>query len=122
MITNVKTVAVYVADQDAAVRFYTEKLGFEVRNNQPLGPQGNWLEVAPPGAETRVVIFPRTMMEGWEQRKLSIVLGCEDVETAYRELSAKGVVFKETPTKMAWGTFAILPDLDGNEIVLAEGT
>ena len=48
MITNIRTVAVYVADQDAALRFYTEKLGFEVRNSQPMGPQGNWLEVAPP--------------------------------------------------------------------------
>lgn len=122
MITNIRTVAVYVADQDAALRFYTEKLGFEVRNSQPMGPQGNWLEVAPPGAETRMVIFPRTMMEDWEQRKPSIVLGCEDTEAAYRELSEKGVVFKETPTKMAWGTFAILVDPDGNEIVLTEGT
>ena len=122
MITNVKTVAVYVADQDVALQFYTEKLGFEVRNNQPMGPKGSWLEVAPAGGDTRVVIFPRAMIEDWEQRKPSIVLGCEDTEIAYRELSAKGVVFKQTPTKMAWGTFAIFVDPDGNEIVLAEGT
>ena len=121
MITSVMTVAVYVSDQEAALKFYTEKLGFEVRNNQPMGPQGNWLEVAPPGAQTRLVVFPRSMMEDWEQRKPSIVFGCEDVEAAHRELSERGVDFKQTPTEEAWGTYAVFADPEGNEFVLVEG-
>ena len=121
MITNVKTVAVYVSDQEAALRFYTETLGFEVRNNQPMGAQGNWLEVAPPGAQTRVVIYPRSMMEDWEQRRPSVVLGCEDTEAAFQELSKRGVRFTQMPAKMAWGTFAIFADPDGNEFVLTAG-
>ena len=64
MITNVKTVAVYVSDQEEAVRFYTEKLGFEVRRNQLMGPGGNWIEVAPPGAQSRVVIYHPRHDEG----------------------------------------------------------
>ena len=122
MITNAMTVAVYVADQEAARRFYTEKLGFEVRNDQPMGQQGNWLEVAPLGAQTRVVIFPRSMMEDWEQRKPSVVFGCDDIQANYNELSEKGVEFKQTPTKMAWGTFAVFSDPEGNEFVLVEGS
>lgn len=102
MITNVKTVAVYVSDQEAALRFYTEMLGFEVRSNQPMGPRGNWLEVAPPGAETRVVVYPLEMMEGWEQRKRSMVFGCEDTEATCQELSNQGVSFTQGATKMAW--------------------
>ena len=117
MITNVKTVAVYVSDQEAALRFYTEKLGFEVRRNEPMGAQGSWLEEAPPGAETRVVIYPRSMMVDWEARKPSIVLGCQDTEAAHRKLSQRGVDFIQKPTKMAWGIFAIFKDLDGNEFV-----
>ena len=58
MISNVKTTAVYVSDQEAALRFYTETLGFEIRNNQPMGPRGNWIEVAPPGADTLMADVP----------------------------------------------------------------
>jgi predicted enzyme related to lactoylglutathione lyase len=121
MITNVKTVAVYASDQREAVRFYTEKLGFEVRRNQPMGPGGNWIEVAPPGAQSRVVIYPRDMMKDWQERKPSIVLGCEDVEATHRELSESGVTFTQEPKKMPWGTFAVFADPDGNEFVLTEG-
>lgn len=121
MITNVKTTAVYVSDQEAALRFYTETLGFQVRNNQPMGPQGNWIELAPPEAETRVVIFPREMMEDWEQRRPSIVFGCEDTQAVFQQLAQRGVEFKQEPTKMAWGTFAIFVDPDGNEFVLTDG-
>ena len=121
MITNVKTAAVYVSDQDAALRFYTEKLAFEVRQNQSMGSAGSWIEVAPPGAETRIVVYSRSMMEDWEQRKPSIVFGCEDAEATYDELVKRGVSFTQKPTKMKWGTFAIFSDPDGNEFVLTEG-
>ncbi len=121
MITNIKTVAVYVSDQEVALRFYTEKLGFEVVRNQPMGPRGNWIEVAPAGAQTRMVMYPRSMMEDWEQRKPSIVLGCEDTESTYRALSERGVDFTQAPTKIPWGTFATFVDPDGNEFVLAQG-
>jgi hypothetical protein len=50
MIANIKTVAVYVSDQTAALRFYTEKLGFEVRRTESMGSDGTWVEVAPRGA------------------------------------------------------------------------
>ncbi|MFQ5934108.1 MAG: VOC family protein [Dehalococcoidia bacterium] len=122
MITNVRTAAVYVSDQEAALRFYTEKLGFEVRRTESMGRHGSWLEVAPPGAQSRLVIYPRAMMEDWEQRKPSIVFGCDDIEKTYSELAERDVKFTQTPTKMRWGTFAIFADPDGNEFVLSEGT
>ena len=121
MITNVTTVAVYVTDQEAALRFYTEKLGFEVRRNEPMGPGGSWIEVAPPGAQTRVVIYPRAMMKGWEHLKPSIVFGCEDTESTYRELAERGVNFTQAPTKMPGGMFSKFVDPDGNEFLLAQG-
>ena len=121
MITNVKTAAVYVSDQDSALQFYTENLGFEVRQNQSMGRAGSWIEVAPPGAETRIVVYPRSMMEDWGQRKPSIVFGCENAEATHDELVKRGVSFTQKPTKMKWGTFAIFSDQDSNEFVLTEG-
>lgn len=121
MITNIRTVGVYVSDQEAALRFYTEVMGFEVRADRSMGRQGRWLEVAPPGAQSRLVLYPRAMMEDWDKRKTSVVLGCPDIESEYERLSGSGVTFLQTPTKMKWGSFAVLADPDGNEFVLAEG-
>ena len=64
--------------------------------------------MAAPGAQTRLVIYPRSMMKDWEQCKPSIVFGCEDTEATYRELAQRRVNFTQTPTKMPWGVFAIL--------------
>jgi lactoylglutathione lyase len=55
------TVAMFtVADQDAALAFYTEKLGFEVRADTRFGEHGEmrWLEVAPPGSHARLALNP----------------------------------------------------------------
>jgi catechol 2,3-dioxygenase-like lactoylglutathione lyase family enzyme len=62
MIKRIKTVGLYVEDQDRALAFYTEKLGFEVYADQPMGPKARWIEVGPRHAQTHFVIFPRTMM------------------------------------------------------------
>jgi catechol 2,3-dioxygenase-like lactoylglutathione lyase family enzyme len=61
--TTIRSVAVVmfaVADQDAALRFYTEKLGFEVRGDDRFGPnmEFRWLEVAPPGSRARIALNP----------------------------------------------------------------
>jgi lactoylglutathione lyase len=106
MITRVKLVTVYVADQAAARRFYVEALGFEVRREMPMGPGATWLEVAPPGGQTVVVLYPRALMAGWETMKPSIVFACESVEATHAALERGGVAFTQAPTRMAWGTSA----------------
>jgi predicted enzyme related to lactoylglutathione lyase len=120
MITRLKTQAVYVADQDSALRFYTTKLGFELRQKKPMGPNARWLEVAPPGAESCVVLYPRTIMDGWEQKQPSIVFACRDIHETYEGLVSKGVEFTQTPQRMPWGSFAMFKDPDGNEFVLTD--
>ncbi len=60
MITHVETVAVYVSDQDRAVGFFVDQLGFELRKDVPMGSAEDaprWIEVAPPGAETVLALF-----------------------------------------------------------------
>lgn len=59
MITSVDFVSIDVSDQQRAKRFYTEVLGFEELTDVPMGdPDGpRWIEVRPPGAQTRVVLY-----------------------------------------------------------------
>jgi catechol 2,3-dioxygenase-like lactoylglutathione lyase family enzyme len=51
MIKHVKSMGVSVSNQEKALDFFTNKLGFEVRADEPMGPNARWLEVAPPGAD-----------------------------------------------------------------------
>jgi len=122
MITILKTVAVYVSDQKEAVRFYTQKLRFEVRQSESMGLGGSWMEVAPRGGQTRIAIYPRSLVKDWEHRKASIVFACENADATYRELSGRGVKFTQTPKKMPSGTFAQFVDPDENEFILTEET
>ena len=60
-ITNIGVVMFTVSDQDAALAFYTEKLGFEVQGRHALrrNNEYRWLEVAPPGSSARLALNPR---------------------------------------------------------------
>lgn len=59
MIGPIKTVGIYVEDQEKAIEFYAQKLGFEVRRSQPMTPDTNWVEVAPPDGESCLVLYPK---------------------------------------------------------------
>lgn len=115
MIGPIKTVGIFVEDQTRAVEFYTQKLGFELRRSIPMGPEAQWIEVAPAGAETCFVLYPKSMMTNWEQMKASVVFQSPDVEAACQRLSAAGVQITMPPTPMSWGVFAKFADPDGNE-------
>ncbi len=52
----IHAVTVSVSDQDRAFKFYTEKLGFEVRMDEPMKEGGRWIMVAPPGTQTTIVL------------------------------------------------------------------
>jgi predicted enzyme related to lactoylglutathione lyase len=118
MIEKIATAAVYVEDQTSAKDFWTKKVGFELRREQPMGPKGSWLEVAPPGAESCLVLYPRALMEDWNERKPSIVFVCGDIRGTYERMKANGVTFREEPKQMPWGTFVHFSDPDGNEFLL----
>lgn len=120
MIGPIKTVGVYVQDQDKALEFYTGKLKFDVRRTLPMGPQAQWIEVAPPGGQSCLVLYPRAMMPDWEEHlKISLVFHCPDVETTCRDLERAGVEITMAPKVMPWGTFATFADPDGNEFGLS---
>lgn len=114
MIAHIATAAVYVADQDAAVAFWTQKLGFVVHRTESMGPQAQWIEVGPRDAASYLVLYPKQLMRDWAERKPSIVFACDDVGRTHAELAARGVPFSQPPRRMAWGDFAIFEDPEGN--------
>src|SRR3954464_13571072 len=114
MITRLKFMGIPVRDQAAQLKFYTEKLGFQILTDQALGDQ-RWIELKIPRAETSVVLFTPP---GHEDRVGSFVncsLACDDVQETYEQLLARGVEFVDPPTKQPWGTYALFKDADGNQ-------
>ncbi|PLR99838.1 VOC family protein [Bacillus sp. T33-2] len=118
MIKRIATVGVYVEDQQKAKTFWTEKVGFIVKAERQMGPNAYWLEVAPEGAETALVIYPRSMMKNWEELQPSIVFECENIEAVYEKMKQNGVEFEDELKAMQWGTFATFKDEDGNSFLI----
>jgi catechol 2,3-dioxygenase-like lactoylglutathione lyase family enzyme len=119
MIRGLKIVSIPVTDQDAALAFYTEKMGFKVGTDQPMGPGQRWIELIIPGADTRLALFTP---QGHEDRVggfQSMTFWCDDVFATAEGLKARGVTLTEEPTKQPWGTYAKFRDPDGNEFVFS---
>jgi lactoylglutathione lyase len=118
VITELHTVALYVADQDRAKRFYVDTLGLELRADQPgLGGIGRWLEVAPRGAQTAFMLADAA---GWGKRdrvgmSADVTLRCEDARALHANLIAKGVPVTE-PQTQRFGTFIDVTDPDGHQL------
>src|SRR5271163_3567999 len=76
MITRIATVGVYVDDQKKAEDFWIDKVGFEVWDRKDMGNGSSWLEVAPKGAPTALVLYPKKLMTNYAELKPSIVFYC----------------------------------------------
>lgn len=119
---KVSLTSVSVKDPIAAFKFYTETLGFVEKLYQPEmfvaivvspeDPDGIAILLEPRGGYGSDVFFEGIYNAGLPV----IILGSEDVETDFKRLKEKGVVFKQTPTKTEWGTQAIFDDTCGNFI------
>ncbi len=121
-VRNIGVVMFAVSDQDAALRFYTEKLGFEVRGDDRFGEHGEmrWLEVAPPGSTARIALNPP--MDGTPGGG-SIGVETPDVRAEHARLTAiEGVdVDAELmPTMPGAPAMFSLRDPDGNALWVVE--
>jgi catechol 2,3-dioxygenase-like lactoylglutathione lyase family enzyme len=97
MIKQIKFVSIPVADQNRALDFYTDKLGFTIITDQPFDEKQRWIELRVPKAETRVVLFTP---DGDEKRIgsfMNMSYECDDIDKTYKELSARGVEFEGPP-------------------------
>jgi catechol 2,3-dioxygenase-like lactoylglutathione lyase family enzyme len=87
-ITQVGTVVLPVSDQDRALAFFIDKLGFEKRLDGPYGEGERWLEVAPPGAATTIALVPAR--EG-EPAAIEVSFTTRDADADHAELRARDV-------------------------------
>ena len=118
MIKQIKFVSIPVADQNRALDFYTEKLGFTIITDQPFDEKQRWIELRVLKAETRVVLFTA---EGDEKRVgtfMNMSYACDDIQETYDALKARGVEFEGPPQQQPWGTYAIFKDSEGNRFVV----
>ncbi|MCC3776047.1 VOC family protein [Streptomyces sp. UNOB3_S3] len=123
MISHIGTVDVFVNDQDKAVDFFVNTLGFELREDLRFGPM-RWIEVAPEGSRTRIVLctkdFP-VYREGNIGRFTDIQFVTEDIKATHDELVRRGVRFTHEPQQMPFGgSTATFADPDGNEFNLVQ--
>ncbi len=120
-ITQVGTVIVPVSDQDRALEFYLDTLGFEKRADIPYGRGERWVEVAPPGGATSIALV--TPQEG-EPVGVQTRVGftTEDIEADHADLRARGCDVDEEVMRMG----APIPpmfffrDQDGNRYMVVE--
>jgi predicted enzyme related to lactoylglutathione lyase len=124
MLTGVGTITVQVRDQDEALQFYTEKLGWEMRVDMPMGPGQRWLEVAPAGAHTRILLYKATPeqpgAESYEAalakigHSTGLVLEVEDIVGTFATLKERGVTIVDEAVEQPYGWYGTFADQDGN--------
>jgi len=126
MIDKIGTVCIFVSDQERAKQFYTDVLGFELRQDAPLypGSEARWISVAPSGAQTEAVLYlPDENWEHYRQvvgKSQAVTFTVSDLDSTYADLKAKDVKFVQEPSKEPWGTYAQIEDSEGNTILLME--
>ncbi|MFC7308350.1 VOC family protein [Streptomyces monticola] len=115
-ITHASFVTVPVSDQDAALRFYAQTLGFEVTADRQM-PPGRWLQVAPKGAQTVLTLSGPGMGGFTPGSAQGIMFVTDDVDADCERLAAAGVRV-EGPDELPWGRMAQFADPDGNRFML----
>lgn len=120
-ITQVGTVMVAVSDQDRAIDFYTQKLGFELRGDTPYGDGDRWVEVAPPGATTTIALVrPQQGQSVGVPANLGLTVA--DVDADHAALKEKGVDVDDEVMRMGDPVppMFFLRDQDGNSMVVVQ--
>jgi catechol 2,3-dioxygenase-like lactoylglutathione lyase family enzyme len=135
-IQQVATVFVPVADQDRALAFYVDKLGFEKRAEFAYGDGSRWIEVAPPGSAIAVALVPFSEGQTAGGDQTHCAFTTDDIEADHATLRARGVQIdtriarKGTPRTGLNSIAVTVPDpvpaqfffrdIDGNRFLMVE--
>jgi uncharacterized glyoxalase superfamily protein PhnB len=119
VLTKVRSVGIYVSDQQRALNFYRDALGCDVVADLPMGEGDGaqrWIEVKLPGDDTKLILFTPEGQENRIGEFSNLIFHCDDMERTYEELSGRGVEFPTPPEKASWGQWwAVFQDPDGNK-------
>jgi uncharacterized glyoxalase superfamily protein PhnB len=133
---KIASAQLWVHDQDVALKYWTEKVGMEVRQDVSLPEMGDfrWLTVGPPGQDDVSIVLmavpgPPVMDEATQAQVRDIAakgfagtvfLTTDDCQASYEELSARGVEFTEAPQQMPYGIDCGFRDPSGNSVRLTQ--
>ena len=119
---RVSQITLVVKDQEAALDFYTKKVGFEKKTDLTPPGRARWVTVSPPGQELELALFQAGTPDanGWSSNwkpgtAPPIVLRVDDCRKEFGEMKARGVKFTQPqPEEYPWGISATFSDPDGN--------
>lgn len=120
-ITDVRTVGIGVRDQEAAVRFYVDTLGFEKRLDARISPEMRWIEVAPRGATTSLALTPTEKPTG-VTTDTGIRYLVPDVDAEHAAMRDRGVDVGEVIRWEGVPPMYTFDDPDGNRFYIVEGS
>lgn len=125
---KIKVTSIFVDDQDKALRFYTDVLGFAKKNDFSQGPY-RWLTVAPSADPNEVELqlalnnnpAAKTYQEAiFTQSQPAIMFFTDDIKGDYERVKSKGAEFTMAPTDVTGSTIAMLKDTCGNIVQLTQ--
>ena len=117
-IRSFEIVSVPVTDQERAKKFYRDVLGFDLLRDEPMGPAGRWIQLAPQGCSTTIALVTwfETMRPGGLH---GVMLNSTDIDRDHQDLSAKGLQLTKIE-QQPWGRFTMFKDPDGNGWILRQ--
>ena len=125
MIRRISVITVVVEDQEEALEWYTEKLGFQKRADQKMGESFWWVTVAPPEQKEVEITLANWKWYGDRTKdqigkNTTVVLLSSNCKEDYETLKSKGVEFTDPPREEAMAMSAVFLDLYGNPYNLRE--
>lgn len=117
---HIGAVTLLVDDYDTAIAWFTEKLGFTLLSDTPLSPTKRWVQVAPAGDGTALLLAKASTPEQAARigdqtgGRVALFLHTDDFQRDYAAYRARGVAFVEEPRQEAYGTVAVFEDILGN--------
>lgn len=121
MIRSISAVALLVPDYDTGIDFYVSKLGFELREDTPLGDGKRWVVVSPRGAQTNLLLakadgeLQTAAIGNQTGGRVSFFLQSDNFVRDHEMMLSHGVRFLEAPRHEAYGTVAVFIDPFGNK-------
>jgi catechol 2,3-dioxygenase-like lactoylglutathione lyase family enzyme len=122
MTQNLGYVALVVREYDEAIAFFTQALRFQLIEDADLGNEKRWVLVRPPGSTGTDLLLAKAVNPDQTSRignqtggRVFLFLHTDKFSQDYREMTAKGVNFREAPREESYGTVAVFEDLYGNK-------
>ena len=125
---KIKVTTLYVDDQEKAVKFYTEVMGFVKKTDFSQGPY-RWVTVAtaedPNGGEVQLALNNNAAAKAWQeaqfaQKQAAMMFFTDDIKGDYEKIKGRGAEFTMPPTDVTGSTIAMLKDTCGNFIQLTQ--